>query len=200
MVLAINQSRYILVMKFLVLFFVLMSKVSSFASTAINEGELKLFAATQVNDTFDQISRDIVSYLRVKGSSRLPEGDSAIFQAPLPGEKGKLDATITLLRFLPMQNQAIAEAQLKLVRSFLTGHIVNGLKAISADRNRVIQQVEKDNESLIRLVQVLTRELEDSNDALKKIGSSNDELLKLVSQMETQIGLTKKVLQSASNI
>jgi hypothetical protein len=181
------------------IFFYLMLSCLCLKAAAINEAELQLFAQTQVNDTFDVIKKDITAYLQRKGFDRLPEGHPSLFLAPLPGEKGALDETVTLLRFSPMQNAGIAEAQLRLVRGFLVSQLVSGLKDINTTRKTIIDGITRENDNLLKLVVVLTAQLNEVNQTLGQSTTAQQELSNTIEDMSNQLTTIQKILHAAVN-
>jgi hypothetical protein len=181
------------------IFFYFLLSVLCLKAAAINEAELRLFAQTQVDDTFDAMHKDIKAYLQRKGFDRLPEGHPSLLLAPMPGEKGPLDETVTLLRFSPMQNAAIAEAQLRLVRGFLVSYLVNGLKAINTSRKTIIDGVTQENESLLRLIIVLTAQLNELTQTLGQSTTAQQELSTTIENMNNQLTTIQRILSAAAN-
>lgn len=157
------------------IFFYFLLIGSSLKAADINEAQLRLFSQTQVNDTFDAMKKDITSYLKIKGYDRLPDRHPSLLLAPMSGEKGNLDETVTLLRFSPMQKAGIAAAQLRLVRTFLSNEAFSAYEGIieakdsSIDslEHRIVllrsrlQQASGESNDLLRLIQALTATLQE---------------------------------------
>lgn len=197
------------------IFFYFMLSCLCLKAATINEDELRVFANTQVDDTLNNIKNDIKAYLKIKGFDRLPEGHSSLFLAPIPGEKGALDETVTLLRFSPMQNAAIAAAQLRLVRGFLSNEVFSEYEGIIREKDSSIeslerrivllrnnlQQVSSESDDLLRLIQALTATLQElSTKTQQQLEQTQQQAANTITQMTQNTRDVQAAIDAAAGI
>lgn len=104
-------------MKVIIVLGVCFLQTKLFAS--LNEAELTAFFQTVVNITPQEGIETVKDYRTLNNNPSFIDPVQSAAISPLPGQKGTMDATVSLLCLTPMANQAVALAQFRFIETTL---------------------------------------------------------------------------------